>query len=153
MCLGYAGWALTARRGIFQDLSDANTVSLDAATRSDVIDTILFVVAAIVAVIALAVWLATLRTTEPASAGLGIVGLVVSGLGVIAAVTGQVLASRIADASSQSAQGDRGVSATLVTGGGLVLLAVGLMIGAVVVRRRQDAEQLAPDDWSSRPQW
>ncbi|MGH3500422.1 MAG: hypothetical protein ACRDQA_05905, partial [Nocardioidaceae bacterium] len=66
--------------------------------------------------------------------GLGIGGLVVSGLGIVGVVVGLYLASGVSDAGSQADQGDKAVTATMVTGGGFILLAIGLVIGLWVLR-------------------
>ncbi|MEJ7689684.1 MAG: hypothetical protein WKF76_04225 [Nocardioidaceae bacterium] len=134
LALAYALWAFTARRGIFADFADGTTVSTDDAKFSDTIDTIFLLVAGLVALIALGLWIARLVGRKSKGDGLDLAGIVVAGIGVVVVLVGLFLASGIADADGQSAQGDKGVTATLITGGGFLVLAVGLLMGLLTVR-------------------
>jgi hypothetical protein len=136
--LVYAVWALTARRAIFSDFSAGRFVGASDAKSSDSIDTILLIVAGVIAVIAVVLWLVR-RTTHRTSGGaLDIGGLGLSILGLVIVVVGLFLASKITDAVGQPAEGDKGVTATVVIGVGFVVLALGLLIGMATVRGRDD---------------
>lgn len=130
----YAGWAFTARRGIFADFADGSSVSTDDAKSSDTVDMILLIVAGVIVLVALGLWITRLVADKTKGGGLDIGGLVVAVLGVVTVLVGLFLASGIADADGQTAQGDKGVTATLVVGGGFVLIAIGSMIGMSTVR-------------------
>lgn len=134
LALAYAIWAFTARRGVFADFSDGTTVSTDDAKSSDTIDTIFLLVAGLVALIALGLWIARLVGRKSKGDGLDLAGIAVAGIGVVVVLVGLFLASGIADADGQAAQGDKGVTATLITGGGFLVLAVGLLMGLLTVR-------------------
>ena len=144
--LAYAAWAFTARRGVFADFADGSGVSADDAKSSDTMDTIFLVVAGVVALVALGLWIARMASRKTKGGALDLSGIAVAVLGVVTVLVGLYLASTIADADGQTAQGDKGVTATLVAGGGFTLLAIGLLIGVLTVRPRKDA-----DTWS-RPQ-
>lgn len=134
LALAYAIWAFTARRGIFSDFAGGTTVSTDDAKSSDTIDTIFLLVAGLVALVVLGLWIARLVGRKSKGDGLDLAGVVVAGIGVVVVLVGLFLASGIADPDGQTAQGDKGVTATLITGGGFVLLAVGLLMGMLTVR-------------------
>ncbi len=136
LSLGYAAWAFTARRGIFQDFADGTLVTADDAKSSDTLDTVFLLVAGVVAVIGL-LWL----TKELLSRAVGkwvpkFAGLMVGVLGSVAVVMGLSLASNVPDPGSQAEQGDRGVTATVIVGGGFVLVAVGLLVGSLGIRSK-----------------
>jgi hypothetical protein len=138
--LGYAAWAFTARRGIFADFADGQTVTLDDARSSDRIDTIFLIVAGVVALAALVLWGARKAGGKTAGGGLEITGMVVATLGIIAVLIGLVLSGGVGDAGTTEEQGDQGVTATLVVGGGFTLLAIGLLVGLLTARRpRQES--------------
>lgn len=134
LSLGYAAWAFTARRGIFQDFADGELVTPADAQSSDNVDTAFLLVAGIVAVIALLMLTRELLFRTRGTWPVKLTGLVVGMVGAVIVFIGLVLANGLADPGSQSEQGDRGVLATLVVGGGFVLMALGLLIGAVGVR-------------------
>lgn len=134
LALVYAVWAFTARRGIFADFSDGNPVTSDDAKSSDTLDTILLIVAGLVVVIAVAMWVMRMVNDKTSGAGLDIGGLVVTGVGVVVVLVGLFLSSKISDGADQAAQGDKGVTATLVTGGGFLVIAIGLAIGLAAMR-------------------
>lgn len=133
--LGYAVWAMTARRGIFADFADNRSVSLDDARTSDRVDTTFLVIAGAIAVIALAVWLACLLGGRARSGSLAVTGLVISGLGLVCVVVGLVLSGLVGDGGSRVDQGQKAVTATIVTGSGFIALAVGLLVGCLVAGR------------------
>ncbi len=130
----YAVWAFTARRGIFADFADGRPVSRGDAKTSDNLDTILLVVAGLLVVIAVAIWVARRVNAKTTGNPLDLAGLIAAGIGVLIVCVGFFLSSRISDAADQAAQGDRGVTATLLTGGGFFVVAIGLLIGVLAVR-------------------
>lgn len=138
--LAYAAWAFTARRGIFADFAAGNAVSGDDAKSSDTIDTVFLIVAGVVALVALGVWIARMAGRKTKGGALNLSGITVAGLGLVVALVGLYLASTIVDADGQAAQGDKGVIATMVAGGGFALLAIGLLVGVFTVRPRKDAD-------------
>jgi hypothetical protein len=134
MSLVYAVWAFTARRGVFADFSDGKTVTADDAQSSDNLDTTLLVIAAVLVIVALALWVMRKVSDKTSGGGLELGGLVVSGVGVLVVLVGLFLSSKISDGADQAAQGDKGVTATLVTGGGFLIIAIGLVLGILAVR-------------------
>ncbi len=136
--LGYAAWAMTARRGIFADFADNKAVSLDHARSSDRTDTILLVIAGALAVIALALWLIRLLGGKSRGGGLTLLGFVVCGLGMVCVVVGLVMSGMVGDGGSRVDEGKKAVTSTIVTGGGFIALALGLVIGLLVVKARRD---------------
>jgi hypothetical protein len=130
----YALWAFTARRGIFADFKAGRAVTLGQARTSDRVDTVLVVVAGVVAVVAV-VWWATDRVHRKSGTRAEAGAFVVTVLGALAIAVGMLLASAVTDAGTQSAQGGRGITAANVLGIGFLVLAVGLLLAAVSVRR------------------
>jgi hypothetical protein len=131
--LGYAAWAFTARRGIFADFADGVSVTADDARTSDRIDTVFLIVAGLVAAAALVVWV--IRVVGARTSGaLDLAGLAVAGVGVIVVVVGLFLSSGVSDGGSTVEQGENGVTATLVTGSGFALVAIGLLLGLLAAR-------------------
>jgi hypothetical protein len=136
--IGYAVWAFTARRGIFADFADNKTVSLSHARSSDRTDTILLIVAGGLAVLALAVWLIRLLSGRARAGALTGLGFVVSLAGMVCVVVGLVMSGTVDGGTNQVDEGQRAVTSTVVTGSGFIALAVGLLIGLLVVARRRD---------------
>lgn len=134
LSLGYAAWAFTTRRGIFQDFADGSLVTADDAKSSDTIDTIFLLVAGLVAVIALLLLARELIRRTLGRWSLKLIGLSVGVLGAIAVVLGLALANDVADSGSQTEQGERGVTATVIVGGGFLVVAVGLLVGSFGIR-------------------
>ena len=134
LAIGYAIWALTARRGIFADFADGTPVSSDDAQSSDRLDTVFLVAAGLVALVALALWIARYVGKKTKGGAPDVTGLAVAGIGVVVVLVGLFLAAGITDADGQTAQGDRGVTAMFVTAGGFLLLAIGFVIGLPTVR-------------------
>lgn len=132
--LVYAGWAFTARRGVFADFSDGSPVTADDAKSSDTIDTIFLIVAGLVVLVALGLWIARMASKQTKGGALDLIGFATAAVGLVTVLVGLYLASVITDADGQSAQGDKGVTATMVIGGGFALLAIGLLIGVFTAR-------------------
>jgi hypothetical protein len=138
LALVYAVWAFTARRGVFADFSDGKVVSADDAKSSDNLDTFLLIVAALLVIIALALWIMRKVNDKTSGGGLELGGLVATGVGIVVVLVGLFLSSNISDGADQADQGDKGVTATLVTGVGFLIIAIGLMIGIAAVRGSHD---------------
>lgn len=149
-CLIYALWALTARRSVFADFADNQVVTLARARSSDHTDTVLLVLAGVLAVIALICWLIQVLTGRAREGGLPIAGFVVSGVGLVCVVVGLVMSGMVADSGTRAEQGQRAVTATLVTGTGFLILAVGLVIG-VLAATGSDPERQPSDDRYAYP--
>jgi hypothetical protein len=132
--LGYAVWAFTARRSVFADFADGVSVSTDDARTNDRIDTAFAIVAGLVIAVALVVWVWRKVRGETSGGPLEIAGLAVSGVGVVVVLVGLVLSAGVSDGGSTIEQGEKGVTATLVTGSGFVLLAIGLLLGLLTAR-------------------
>lgn len=137
LSLAYAVWAFTARRGIFSDFAARKPVGVGTAEANDRTDTILLIVAGVVALVAFALWLMRKFGGETAGGLIDNLGIALAALGVVVAVVGLFLASRVADGADQAASGDRGVTASLVIGSGFTLLAIGLLLGLLAVRSRR----------------
>lgn len=151
LSLAYAAWAFTARRGIFADFADGRSVSVDDAKSSDLLDTVFLLVAGLVALIALGLWLSSLLAKKTSGGLIDKVGLALAMLGALLVIVGLFLASGVTDAGDQIAQGEKGVTATWVVGGGFVLLAIGLLMGLMAVRDQPDAAYDNPDTGSATP--
>ena len=125
--------ASTARRGVFADFADGNPVSTDDAKSSDTMDTVL-IVAGVVVLVAIGLWITRLVAKQTDGGGLDLAGIALAGLGVLVVLVGLFLSGGITDADGQAAQGDKGVTATMVIGGGFLLVSLGLLIGTFTVR-------------------
>jgi len=136
LSLGYAAWAFTARRGIFRDFADGTLVTADDAKSSDTLDTAFLLVAGIVAGIALLLLTKELLSRAVGKWGPKLAGLTVGVLGLVAVVMGLSLADSLSDSGSQAEGGDKGVTATVIVGGGFVLVAVGLLVGSLGIRSK-----------------
>ena len=60
-------------------------------------------------------------------------------------VVGLVMSGMVGDGASRVDEGQRAVTATVVTGSGFLVLAIGLLIGLLVVRAdREELSETAP---------
>ncbi len=151
-CVGYAIWAMTARRGIFADFADNRSVSLDDAKRSDQVDTVFLIVAGAIAMIALAVWIIRLLAGRASSGGLAVAGFVISALGLACVVVGLVLSGIVGNGGNRVDEGQQAMTATIVTGSGFIAVAVGLLIGCLVIgRKRQPVPAGGSQDMAGAP--
>lgn len=155
LSLAYALWAFTARRGIFDDFSAGRNVGVGEAKSNDRIDTLLLIVAGLVALVALALWLMRRFSGETTGGLVDNLGLALAAVGALVALGGLVLASRVGDGADQAASGDRGVTAALVTGSGFTLLALGLLLGLLAVRshRETPSQSASPAAGGGYPGW
>lgn len=132
VALGYGIYALTARRGIYRDISDdPASVSSDDASNSDTLNSVLLWVAVVLIVLAVVLWLVALISARRGPGGLGVTGLALVLAGAAAAVLGAVLLNRVDSAS----EADDGAGAYILVGVGFVVAAVGLLLGAAALRR------------------
>ncbi len=145
LALGYSVWSFTGRRGIFSDFATGRTVAVSDARSNDRIDAVLLIVAGVVALVAVAWWVARKfagQTTGRLSDDLGIA---LASLGAVVIIVGLVVASRVGGAVDQVTSGERGVAASVVTGIGFLVLGVGLAMGALAVLHRN------PETWDPNP--
>ncbi|MGH3471572.1 MAG: hypothetical protein ACRDPG_05955 [Nocardioidaceae bacterium] len=138
IALAYAIWAFTARRGIFQDFADGRAVSDSRARSSDNLDTVFVIVAAVVVLAALAFWLARRLVGQTSGDGLDLCGLAAAGVGVVVVLIGLFVLHQVSGADGQLAQGQKGAAGTTVVGAGFLVLAVGLVLGALASRATDD---------------
>ncbi len=134
LSLGYAAWAFTARRWIFAEFAAGNAVTSDDAESNDLVDTIFLAVVGVAAVIALLLLTREMLSRAAGKRGLQLTGLIMGSLAAGVVGLGLFLVSNVADSGTQAEQGDKGVTATWVIGGGFVLLAVGLVVGSMGIR-------------------
>ncbi len=132
--LVYAVWAFTARRGVFADFSNGVTVTDAQATSSDRVDTALLLLASLLVVVAIALWVTRTVNAGKVEAGLELGGLALTGLGVVVVLVGLYVSSTIVGAGDSVSQGDRGVTAAVVTGAGFLVIAIGLALGGQAIR-------------------
>jgi hypothetical protein len=138
LALSYAVWAFTARHGIFADFADGNPVSTDDAKSSDNIDSVLLIAAGLLAIIALAVWIMLATNRKTSGGPFDFAGLATVGIGMVVVLLGLLLSNGISDGTGQADQGDKGATATLVIGGGFLLLAIGFLVGVFAIRGSRD---------------
>lgn len=129
---GYGVWSLTLRREVFADFAAGVSVSTEVARSNDRIDLALVLVTSVTAVAAIVLWLLALRH-RPGSA-IGVIGLIAAGVGVAVVLVGLALAASVSGVDGPVGQGERGVTAAVLSGIGFLLLAAGLMCGAVGLR-------------------
>jgi hypothetical protein len=130
--LGYAGFALTLRRGVYADLEDdPASVTEDDAKNSDNINAIgLWAAGVLVGIAFLLLIIAMIRARRGRNV-LGITGAVLVVLGALAATWGCLLVNGVDDVSEA---GDA-VTGYLVAGPAFAAMAVGLLLGAFGLRR------------------
>jgi len=130
-CLGYGGWAMSARRAVFADLAAGEGVSAAVAQESDHLHEQLLTAAVIALVVAIALWLlAHLLSRRPlATAGFTAVALFVTG--AMLAVGGAYVTSLV----DGVAEADRAAIGFLIMGGGFLLLGSGAVAAVVALFR------------------
>jgi len=134
--LGYGVYALIARRGLFADISDdPASVSRDDAESSDTLNTVLVWVAVSLALIAFLMWVAAMIAARRGRNGLGVTGLALVVIGGAAAVVGALLLNGV---DSTDEAGD-GAGHYVIIGIGFVVMGIGLLLGALALRRRATA--------------
>ncbi|MGI8433891.1 MAG: hypothetical protein ACR2LE_04045 [Nocardioidaceae bacterium] len=146
LSLGYAVWALTARRGVFSGFRGGDPANVEDARSNDHIDTTFFLVAAALAVVALTWWLVRVAADRSPRSGVTVAGMALCALGAAVALAGLILSAGVSDGADVADEGGKGVTAAIVLGGGFVLLAVGLALGSLVAGRRQPAAE-----WPAAP--
>lgn len=136
LALGYAVWSFTGRRGIFSDFATGRAVAVTEARSNDRIDTVLLIGTGVVALLAVAWWVARKFAGQTSGRLPDDLGMALMALGTVVIVVGLVVASRVGGAVDQVTSGDRGVAASVVTGIGFLVLGVGLAMGASAVLHR-----------------
>ncbi|WP_262851447.1 hypothetical protein [Mumia quercus] len=133
--LGYGVYALTSRRGIFADLADdPSLVSRSAAENSDSLNTILAGVAVAVLVVAFVLWILAIAQGRGRT-GLGWAGLGLAVLGAVAAGVGAFLTVGVEDVDDV----DTAVLGYLVVGIGMVVVALGFVLGVLALLATRDS--------------
>ena len=130
--LGYAGFALTMRRGIYADIDDdPGSVSKDDAESSDNINAVGLWAAGLLIGVALVLILIAMVSARRGRNGLGIVGVVLVLLGAAAATWGSLLVNGV----DEVAEAGDAVTGYLVVGPAFAAMALGLILGILGVRR------------------
>lgn len=130
--LGYAGFALTLRRGIYSDLdNDPASVSKSDAENSDNINALGLWVAGLLVAIAFVLLIASMVSARRGRNGLGYFGAVLVVVGALIATWGCLQVNGVDDVANA---GDA-VTGYLIAGPGFVVMAIGLLLGALGLRR------------------
>lgn len=130
--LGYAAFALTLRRGVYADLDDdPGSVSKDDADSSDLYNAIGLWAAGALIGIALVMILMAILSAKRGRNLLGIAGVVVVILGAAAAAWGSLQVNGVDDVADA---GDA-VTGYLIAGPGFAVMAVGLILAVLGIRR------------------
>lgn len=130
--LGYAGYALTLRRGIYADLDDdPGSVTKDDADSSDLINAIGLWAAGVLIGVAFVMILMAVISAKLGRNLFGIVGIVLVVLGAAAATWGSLLVNGVDDITEA---GDA-VTGYMVVGPAFVVMAVGLVLGMLGIRK------------------
>lgn len=130
--LGYGGFAMTLRRGIYADLDDDPTsVSKSDAENSDNINALGLWVAGLLVGLAFVLLIASMISARRGRNGLGYTGAVLVVLGALAATWGCLQVSGVDDVANA---GDA-VTGYLIAGPSFVVMAIGLLLGALGLRR------------------
>lgn len=135
LCLGYAAWSVTARRGIFADFASGTIPTDSEISTSDTLDLIFILVAGAVALLGLGLWVARKSSGRTRGGGVELVGLVVAGLGLVTVLVALVLQDRSVADGTQTEQGDKAATASVVMGAGFTVVAIALLVGLMVNRR------------------
>lgn len=141
LSLAYGIWALTARRGLFEDFARGAQVDLGTARTSDAVNTVWWIVALVVVAIALGWWLLRWFADDAYGGALDTAGVVVVAVGVIVVILGLFMTLGIEGAAGPVDQGRAGATSAAVTGCGFLVIALGLVLGlaALVPDRRPKA--------------
>jgi hypothetical protein len=154
--LGYAGFALTLRRGVYADLDDdPGSVSEDDAESSDNLNAIGLWVAGVLAGIAFVLLIMSMISARRGRNASGILAIVLVVAGAAAAVWGCLAVSAVDDISEA---GDA-VTGYLVAGPGFAVMGIGLIVGLLGMRKPakpSSTEPVArapfpPDPYSGEP--
>jgi hypothetical protein len=136
LSLGYAGWAVTGRLGIFAAFAASRPVKVSAAQTNDTVDTILAAVAGVAVLLALAVWVARRAAGRTPGGLFDSLGLALTAIGLVVGVIGLWLARRVIDEVDTVAAGQSGVTASVVTAMGFGLSTLGLLLGLIALGAR-----------------
>jgi hypothetical protein len=137
---GYASWALFHRHGIFKDFANGtSSLTVDDAKSSDNIDSVLLVVAFLIIAAAVSWWILLRVGGRTSGGGLELGGFAAVALGLILVVIGLIMSAGVSTDGTQRDEGNKAASAAILYGLGFAVLAVGLVIGAVSLRRATSA--------------
>ena len=146
--LGYAGWALTARRAMFVDIhamtEQAGTagpadVSAAAARSSDAVDAGWWWATVVLLAVALLLWLWPRLRGRLRLGPLGFTGACTVGAGLVVVAIGCYVASLTGGQPERADQAAIGVS---VVGAGFLLLSLGLLGAAVSLFRPHAGQRI-----------
>lgn len=131
--LGYAGWLLTARRGMFAEIAaaaaaDTDSVPLSAARSSDTVDAVWLTTTAVLFLAALLLWLVARLLTGRRLGAIGFAGVTMVGVGFVVVTTGSLVASLVGDEPVEAGRAALGYA---VVGAGFLLMSLGLLAGLV----------------------
>ncbi len=130
--LGYAGFALTLRRGVYADLDDdPASVSKDDAESSDNLNAIGLWVAGVLVGIAFVLLIISMISARRGRNAAGIIAIVLVVAGAAAAVWGCLAVSAVDEISEA---GDA-VTGYLVAGPGFAVMGIGLIVGLLGMRK------------------
>lgn len=129
LSVAYGIWALTARRGLFEDFARGSQVDLGTARTSDMVNTVWWITALVVVAIALGWWLLRWFADDSYGGALDTAGIVVVAVGVIVVILGLFLTLGIEGAAGPVDQGRAGATSAAVTGCGFLVIALGLVLG------------------------
>ncbi len=131
LSLGYAVWALTARRSIFAGFQNGEPASVGDARSNDHLDTAFFVVAAALALVVVIWWLVRVAASRSPRSDATVAAMALCALGAAVALAGLILSAGVSVGVDAPDEGGRGVTAAIVLGGGFVFLAAGLALGSL----------------------
>lgn len=127
-CIGHGIWAMTARRGIFADLANGESVTAETARDSDRLHSVLLWVSIVLLVVAAALWLtAHLRRRKPLGT-VGFTALALIATGLVVVLGGAYLTSVVDGEVSEAGKAAVGF---LIMGGGSLLLGAGAVCALV----------------------
>jgi hypothetical protein len=137
---GYAGWALFHRHGIFKAFANGtSSLTVDDAKSSDNIDSVLLIVAFLIIATAVSWWILLRVGGRTSGSGLELGGFAAVTLGLILAVIGLIMSAGVSTDGTQRDEGNKAASAAILYGLGFAVIAIGLGIGAVSLRRATSA--------------
>ncbi len=130
--LGYGGYALSARRGIYSSIADdPGSVTPADAQNSDTLNAVLLWVSLALIAVGLVAWVVALIAARRGCNGLGWAGLALVVLGAGVAVVGAIVVGGVGSTSDAG----NGATGYLLVGIGFVVMALGLLLGVVSLRR------------------
>ncbi|MGH3355618.1 MAG: hypothetical protein ACRDOJ_06940 [Nocardioidaceae bacterium] len=156
--LGYSAWVLTSRRAIFAAIADsaqssaaaqgAGTVSLATARSNDALNAGWLWATTVVTVVALLLWFGARVVARLRFGPVGFAGLAMLAVGLLVVVGGSYLSAMVDGDPDEAGMAVLGYS---VTGGGFLLMSLGLLAGMLSLFRQPDAAapQVGYAGWTS----